>query len=190
VSLVPRLCLTAALSGPVATQNCFDNSLRFTTFSTVMAANDPDRGSQYPGYVLFQQNTTRVCQNFITPQCLADHSDDEEVCMAMLVAAVSDLGGPLSRRGGSGVPRGLTPAGAAGVAVGASVALLALLLAVLLRRRLRRCCCSAGRRRGGRGKGDAWLDRRVACGWRAPRAARGLPHTDTVPPALSVAAAH
>jgi len=87
VELVPRLCFTAALSGPEPQLNCFQDVLQFEHFSMLAAYNDPDKGSQYPGYVLYQENTTRVCQNTITRQCLDDSNGDEELCMAMLVAA-------------------------------------------------------------------------------------------------------
>jgi hypothetical protein len=91
-TLLPQFCFTAALTAGPPLPHCFDDALHFKAFSLVAASNDPDSGGQFPGYVLFQQNTTRICEYTITKQCLAQHDGDEELCLAMLVTqAMSSL---------------------------------------------------------------------------------------------------
>lgn len=85
VALLPKFCFTAALVYGQPEQHCYELALHFRTFSMIAASNDPDTGSQFPGYVLYQVNTTRVCEYTITQDCLSAHSGDEELCLAMLV---------------------------------------------------------------------------------------------------------
>jgi hypothetical protein len=117
VTLVPHVCFSAATRGAGRELTCYDDAIRFSAFSTLMANNEPDKGSQSPGYVLFQVNTTRVCQNFITQQCLQDHNDDEELCMAMLIAAARRGGGGAAMREGPAGGSFWTPGAVAGVAL-------------------------------------------------------------------------
>jgi hypothetical protein len=84
-SLIPRFCFTASLVYGQPVPHCFADALHFKAFSLLSASNDPDSGSQFPGYILYQQNTTRVCEYTITQECLAQQDGDEELCLAMLV---------------------------------------------------------------------------------------------------------
>ncbi|KAF6251428.1 hypothetical protein COO60DRAFT_620396 [Scenedesmus sp. NREL 46B-D3] len=63
VALIPEFCFTAALNYGEPAEHCFNDAVHFQTFSLISASNDPDAGGQYPGYVLYQQNTTRVCES-------------------------------------------------------------------------------------------------------------------------------
>eukprot|EP00882_Tetradesmus_deserticola_P013577 GHRQ01014414.1.p1 GENE.GHRQ01014414.1~~GHRQ01014414.1.p1 ORF type:complete len:380 (+),score=89.24 GHRQ01014414.1:383-1522(+) len=112
VMLMPEFCFTAALQYNQVMQHCYRDALHFQDFSLISATNDPDSGSQFPGYVLYQQNTTRVCEATITPQCLAEHDGDEGLCLAILVTEALSGG-----RGGfvwsPGAIAGVTIAGAA-----------------------------------------------------------------------------
>lgn len=101
VHLVPKLCFNAAISTPDPQPFCFNDVLQFDHFSLLAVYNDPDKGSQYPGYIFYQQNTTRVCQSTISPECLRESNGDEELCMAMLVAA-SGITGRSAQSGASG----------------------------------------------------------------------------------------
>lgn len=130
VQMVPQFCFNAALGGPEPTLQCFPDALYFEHFSLLAAYNDPDKGSQYPGYILYQENTTRVCVDTVTPECLKDSNGDEELCIAMLVASKGLAGQSGSRsgagggdgRGGSGSGIIWNPGAVAGIAVaGASV---------------------------------------------------------------------
>jgi hypothetical protein len=83
--LLPNFCFFAALEYGPAVQHCYTDALHFQAFSMISSSNDPDAGSQFPGYVLFQVNTTCVREYTITKDCLAAHGGDEELCLAMLV---------------------------------------------------------------------------------------------------------
>lgn len=116
VRLIPKVCFTAALTSPDPQQHCFTDALKFDSFSLLAAYNDPDKGSQYPGYVLFQANTTRVCQAVVSRECLEQSNGDEELCMAMLIAA-SGIGTAPNKASSSGGSFGWSPGTAAAVAV-------------------------------------------------------------------------
>jgi hypothetical protein len=112
-SLIPNFCFTAALTYGQRVQHCFKDALHFKTFSLLSASNDPDSGSQFPGYILYQHNTTRACEYTITQECLKQHDGDEELCLAMLVTQA--LSG--NKQGFSWAPgaiAGVAIAGAAG----------------------------------------------------------------------------
>ncbi|WIA13591.1 hypothetical protein OEZ85_007157 [Tetradesmus obliquus] len=117
--LLPRFCFTAALAYGLPDQHCYQDALHFKYFSMISSSNDPDTGSQFPGYVLFQENTTRVCEYTITKECLAAHDGDEELCLAMLVTQALQ-----------GNQQGFTwtPGAIAGVSVAGAVVLVALAL--------------------------------------------------------------
>jgi hypothetical protein len=117
VTMLPKYCFNAALTTPEPSQNCFVDALHFETFSLVASYYDPDKGSPYPGYILFQINTTRVCQATITKQCLQESNGDEELCMAMLVAAAGTTGVPTKNSGYKGGSGTWSPGAAAGIAV-------------------------------------------------------------------------
>lgn len=117
VSLLPKFCFTAALSSPEPQQQCFTNALQMTHFSIMAVYNDPDKGSQFPGYSLYHDNVTRVCQSTITKKCLEDTNGDEELCMALLVAASGIAGQPSRQTGPGGGGYHWSPGAAAGVAI-------------------------------------------------------------------------
>uniref|UniRef100_A0A383WP55 Protein kinase domain-containing protein n=1 Tax=Tetradesmus obliquus TaxID=3088 RepID=A0A383WP55_TETOB len=119
VVLLPRFCFTAALAYGLPEQHCYQDALHFKYFSMISSSNDPDSGSQFPGYVLFQENTTRACEYTITKECLAAHDGDEELCLAMLVTQALQ-----------GNQQGFTwtPGAIAGVSVAGAVVLVALAL--------------------------------------------------------------
>lgn len=114
VRMIPKLCMSAALDSSVPQPYCFLDVLQFNYFSLLAAYNDPDKGTQYPGYILYQENTTRVCQSTISAECMQKNNNDEELCMAVLLAATSLTGA----QGETGHGRaGLSPSVAAGIAV-------------------------------------------------------------------------
>lgn len=117
VSLVPRFCFVAALKSAEPQQQCFNDALHMEHFSMLAALSDPDKGSQYHGYVLYHDNVTRVCQATISPKCVAENNGDEELCMAMLVASSGITGQPSKGPGGQGGGYTWSPAAAAAVAV-------------------------------------------------------------------------
>lgn len=117
VSLVPRFCFVAALNSAEPQQGCYTDALRMEHFSMLAALSDPDKGSQYHGYVMYHENVTRVCQATISPKCVADNNGDEELCMAMLVASSRIMGQTGRGWGGPGGRFFLSPGGAAAVAV-------------------------------------------------------------------------
>lgn len=91
---------------------------------------------QYPGYVLFQENTSRVCQATITQQCLDQNNGDEDLCLVMLIAAT------LNNQGSGGVI--WTPGAIAGVAIAGMIAYsfaVVLTLLLIAESKRRRCCC-------------------------------------------------
>jgi hypothetical protein len=122
VTMLPKYCFNAALTSPEVQQNCFTDALHFENFSLLASYNDPDKGSPYPGYILFQQNTTRVCQATITKQCLQESNGDEELCMAMLVASAGLAGAPSKGVSHSGGSSSWSPGAAAGVAIAGGLA--------------------------------------------------------------------
>eukprot|EP00775_Hariotina_reticulata_P006955 gene6955-7171_t len=73
VILWDEYCVDAAITQAKPTQHCFQNVLHFANFTLLATNNDPDRGNQFPGYIIYQRNTTRACQSTITLQCLQDH---------------------------------------------------------------------------------------------------------------------
>lgn len=134
--LVPKFCFTAAISTPDPQPHCFTDALQFDSFSLLTAYNDPDKGSQYPGYVLYQENTTRVCQATISRDCLEQSGGDDELCMAMLVAASGIIGQPSRQAAASSGSFRWSPGTAAAVAVageGAGCAGAGFVLAAQLR---------------------------------------------------------
>jgi hypothetical protein len=117
VSLVPRFCFSAALKTAEPQQQCFTDALHMQHFSMLAALRDPDKGSQYHGYVMYHDNVTRVCQATISPKCVADTNGDEELCMAMLVTSAGIPGQPSKSAFGQGGGYSWTPGAAAAVAV-------------------------------------------------------------------------
>jgi hypothetical protein len=87
VAMRDDYCIDAAINQPTPARHCFQDALHFSSFAMLASTNDPDGGNQYPGYILYQQNTTRVCQSIVSEQCLQEHAWDEELCLAMLIAA-------------------------------------------------------------------------------------------------------
>jgi hypothetical protein len=116
ISLLDSFCFTATVSGPEPQRQCYEDALHADHFSFLASYQDPDKGSQFPGYVLYMANVTRVCINTISQQCLQDTNGDEELCMAMLVASgpSSQLGKPKEAKSGGTV---WTHGAVAGVAV-------------------------------------------------------------------------
>lgn len=117
VSLVPRFCFNAALKSAEPQQQCFNDALYMEHFSMLAALSDPDKGSQYHGYVMYHNNVTRVCQATISPKCVTDNNEDEELCMAMLIASSGIIGQPSKAAGGQGGGYIWSPGAAAAVAV-------------------------------------------------------------------------
>jgi hypothetical protein len=117
VSLLPKLCFYAALKSPEPQQQCFTNALQLEQFSLMAAYNDPDKGSQYPGYILYHDNVTRVCLNTVTQKCLQESNGDEELCMAMIVAASGIIGQPTKQEDGQNGGFYWSPGAVAGIAI-------------------------------------------------------------------------
>lgn len=117
VRLLPKFCIYAALNSPEPQQQCFTDALQLEHFSLMAVYNDPDKGSQYPGYVLYHDNVTRVCQNTVSQKCLQESNGDEELCMAMIVAASGIIGQPTRQGGGQYGGFYWSPGAAAGIAI-------------------------------------------------------------------------
>lgn len=63
-------------------QSCYQDSLHFEIFTFKVTASDPEVG--YSGsYVLHMRNTTRVCLNYVSQQCLEENGVD--FCTANLL---------------------------------------------------------------------------------------------------------
>eukprot|EP00878_Enallax_costatus_P027605 GHUV01029739.1.p1 GENE.GHUV01029739.1~~GHUV01029739.1.p1 ORF type:complete len:319 (+),score=80.47 GHUV01029739.1:267-1223(+) len=79
VSIQPNTCTMNSNWQPV----CYQDSLYFEDFTTAVTASDPEAGINYGGYVLHMHNTTRVCDNYITAQCMQQLGMD--TCTAQLL---------------------------------------------------------------------------------------------------------
>jgi hypothetical protein len=117
VRLLPKFCFFAALNSPEPQQQCFTDALQLEHFSLLAAYNDPDKGTQYPGYVLYHDNVTRVCLNTVTQQCLQESNGDEELCMSMIVAASGIIGQPTKQGQGQHGGFSWSPGTAAAIAI-------------------------------------------------------------------------
>jgi hypothetical protein len=63
---------------------CYDDSIHFNNFTMQVQNSDPEVGRSFPGYVLYMENVTRVCNHYITEQCLAAYGQVSGCCAAVL----------------------------------------------------------------------------------------------------------
>lgn len=73
-------------------QVCYDDSVHFQSMAVLLRKTDPGAGYSWPGYVLYMVNVTRVCDNYISGDCIATSGQDS--CIADLLDRL--LNGTLS----------------------------------------------------------------------------------------------
>ncbi|KAF6260605.1 hypothetical protein COO60DRAFT_1700220 [Scenedesmus sp. NREL 46B-D3] len=129
ISIIDNICV---LAPNWTDQVCYDDSVHFQSMAVLLRKTDPGAGYSWPGYVLYMVNVTRVCDNYISGDCIATSGQDS--CIADLLDRL--LNGTLSS-----VWR---PRAIAGVAVAAGVVVVAIVLCCVCRQRILLCLVRRG----------------------------------------------
>jgi hypothetical protein len=77
------LLVPAAFLQCLTQQVCYAESILFTDMAFLVRNTDPDAGFSSPGYILYMNNTTQVCDNYITEDCYSTLGQD--ACIAELL---------------------------------------------------------------------------------------------------------
>eukprot|EP00775_Hariotina_reticulata_P005704 gene5704-5944_t len=127
ITKVQDTCVTPA-NGVL---RCYDNSLHFNNFIMLVRNTDPEAGRPFPGYVLYMENVTRVCNYYITEQCLAAYGQDS--CIAEMLDQLLNT-----------TRNSLSPGTIAGIAVAGTVVVVAAVLCYVLRAHVAQCLVCLG----------------------------------------------